>query len=265
MTAATMTAVTIGVITKAAERFRSLRSLCAFMAAFSCQTATQSFSQAKSERAPDHAAALGEASWHRRRSEHQSLLTNSHFNVCFIGDSLTEFWTHTGKAVWDAQLVPMKSANLGITADRTENIIYRIQNIDFRRANVRLFVVLMGTNNLGMEPPDKPEEVARAIISAARQLSTRHPQARVLVLGLPPSGDAPNSQLRQRIKQTNQIIEAAVLPARLEVLPLYQLFTGNDDKWRAGLTLDGTHFSAAGYARLAEALVPKLKSMLETK
>jgi lysophospholipase L1-like esterase len=242
------------------SRRRILRNLCALAASsLSAQTS------APTTRAPDRPTPISEPSWFRRIAEHQTLLTNNRYDVIFIGDSLTDFWTATGKATWQTQLVPLKSVDCGIAGDRTEHILWRIQHYDFHRAQPKLFVLLMGTNNLGMDPPDKPADVARATLAAARQLLTRHPQAKVLLLTIPPSGPQPNSALRQQVKQTNALLEAEKLPPNLSILPVYPTFVDSGDQWLDGMTLDGTHFSAVGYARLAEILVPRLKEILGQK
>ena len=47
-------------------------------------------------------------------------------DIVFVGDSLTEYWTSTGKAVWQLEFHKFRAVNFGIAADRTENILYRV-------------------------------------------------------------------------------------------------------------------------------------------
>jgi lysophospholipase L1-like esterase len=197
-----------------------------------------------------------DASWMRRVAEQQGVLTNQPCRVCFMGDSLTEFWLHTGRATWDGEFAPLKAINLGLTGDRTEHILYRIQKLEFWRAKPQLVVLLMGTNNLGREVPDKPEDVVRAIAAGVTMLRAKIPQASILVLTIPPSGDEPESALRQRIKQTNALLLQMKWPDRVRLLAIYDAMVDERDRWREGLTLDGTHFSAAGYAKLAGLILP---------
>jgi lysophospholipase L1-like esterase len=218
-----------------------------------------------SPRTADHPRPIAEKDWYRRYADHQALLTNGRFDVVFIGDSLTDFWTYTGKAAWDAQIAPLKAMNGGIAADRTEHILWRIEHYDFHRAQPKLFVLLMGTNNLGMDPPDSPESVVRAILSAARFLLAHNSTSRVLILGIPPSGLEADSALRGRIQKTNALLSVEKLPPNVSFLPLYSTFVDDKDRWRDGFTLDGTHFSAAGYAKLADLLAPQLKELLGSK
>lgn len=215
-------------------------------------------------RAADRPQAIPEPGWMRRVSTQQGILTNQPCRVCFIGDSLTEFWEHTGKADWDLHFAPLKSANLGLTADRTEHILERIRRLDFRRAKPELVVLLMGTNNLGIEPPDKPADVFRAIQKAVALIQAKMPQAGVLLLTVPPSGHEPKNALRLRIQETNKLMTEAAWPGKVRVVPVYEAMVDETDRWRAGYTLDGTHLSATGYARLAALLSPVVKEMLGT-
>lgn len=127
----------------------------------------------------------------RRVAEQQGMLANQPCQVCFIGDSLTEFWLHTGRAAWEMTFAPLKAINLGLAADRTEHVLNRIQRLEFRRANPKVVVLMMGTNNLGMTPPDSPEDVARAVVAGVTLLRTKLPRASILLLGIPPSGERP--------------------------------------------------------------------------
>jgi lysophospholipase L1-like esterase len=232
-----------------------------------CVVALGAYGQAPTvpgDRSADRPQPIMEPGWLRRIATHQGVLTNNPCRVCFIGDSLTELWEHTGKADWDLHFVPLKAANLGLTADRTEHILERIRRLDFRRAKPQLVVLLMGTNNLGMERPDKPEEVFRAIQKGVAMIQAKMPQAKVLLLTIPPSGAEPKSALRLRIQETNTLITEAKWPDAVRVLPVYEAMVDDADRWRADCTLDGTHFSATGYARLAALLAPVVQEMLGT-
>jgi len=213
-------------------------------------------------RCADLPAPLSEASWHRQVAQQQGLLANTPCRVVMIGDSLTEFWSHTGVAAWSASLVPLKCANLGIAGDRTEQILWRIEHLDFRRANPKVFVLLMGTNNLGMVPPDPPEAVVRAIVRATSGLAKRFPSSRTLLLEIPPSGLEPHSPLRQHILETNALLAQTPWPSQTKLVPVYSVFVDDKDRWKPGLTLDGTHFSAEGYQVLAGLLAAPLEEAL---
>jgi lysophospholipase L1-like esterase len=221
--------------------------------------------QAK-RRAPYIPEPKAEVSWVRDVGDQQRQLANQPCRVCFIGDSLTQFWTHHGRATWEVQFAPLKSANLGLAADRTEHVLNRIQRLEFRRANPTLIVLMMGTNNLGMSPPDQPEDVAKAVKDGVALLHNKLPQSSILVLTMPPNGYEPDSLTNQRIKQTNALLIQHSWPPYARVLQIHDAMVDDRGRWRANFTLDGTHFSEAGYANLGEMVAPVVREMLgETK
>lgn len=218
------------------------------------------------ERKPELPLPPSDADWKRRVGEQEQQLANQTARVCFLGDSLTEFWLHTGSSAWYSKMVPRKPLNLGIAGDRTENILFRIQRLDFRRARTELLFLMMGTNNLGMDKPDPPEKVVQAIQKAVTMLKPKlPPQAAIVVLGIPPSGETPRSPLRQSIQAVNTQLAAVPWPAGVKYVPVYDVFVDANDRWKLGLTLDGTHFSAAGYEELAKVLRPLLPGVEKEK
>ncbi|MGK0186654.1 MAG: lysophospholipase L1-like esterase [Verrucomicrobiales bacterium] len=162
-----------------------------------------------------------------------------------MGDSLTEFWLHTGRPIWELDFHQFKCINLGITADRAEDILFRVQRADFSRAQPDVFIVMAGTNNLGKEPPDAPEAVADGIMKIVQQLHLKCPNARILLLSILPSGRVPVSPLRQQIIATNQLlaVRAERKPMTCQFLNVHDIFIESDQRWVKGLTLDGTHLS----------------------
>ena len=105
--------------------------------------------------------------WKKLVLRHQRELSARKVDVCFIGDSLTEFWTTTGRPVWDLDFHQWSCVNLGIAADRAGDILVRIKRMDFSRAKPRVFVLMAGTNDLSKQQPDTPVAVARTVTRVA--------------------------------------------------------------------------------------------------
>ena len=51
--------------------------------------------------------------------------------LVFLGDSITHGWEGKGKAVWEKTWAPRKAANFGIGGDRTEHVLWRLENGNF--------------------------------------------------------------------------------------------------------------------------------------
>jgi len=199
------------------------------------------------------------AGWQNRLKEQQHALMNYPARVCFIGDSLTEYWQHTGQKFWDSSLTPLKAINLGTAGDRTEHMLYRLQYLDFSRAKLTHIVLMAGANNLAQVPPDSPDDVLKAVQLMAGILKKKCPEAMIIVLGLPPNKSREDHPgLPKRVQETNQLLQASSWPEQVQFVSVDACFAQADGQWKPGMSLDGTHFSEQGYKVLAEKLLPLL-------
>ncbi|MEZ5305082.1 MAG: GDSL-type esterase/lipase family protein [Verrucomicrobiales bacterium] len=172
-------------------------------------------------------------------------------DVCFLGDSLVEFWGKTGRDAWLLDFHDLGALNAGIAADRIEHVRYRAERLKFAAPGPRAFVILAGTNNLAKEPPDDPAEVAAAVAGLAARLRERFPEAKVAILSILPSGYDPAGALRDRIAQANAALEKACAAREgIDFLEVGSRFLDGGGRWKAGLTADGTHLSYQGYGKL---------------
>ncbi len=199
--------------------------------------------------------------WTRLIAYQKAQLSVRRADVCFVGDSLTEFWQPHGRVPWQ-QFRGWHLVNCGISADRAEHILFRLNAYDLPKTKPRAVVLMMGTNNLSMERPDPPAEVAKACATALELIHKANPETRVLLLTIPPNTYEPNSALRRSIRATNELLLKLAAQREILVVDTYPLFTDAKDAWLAGMTLDGTHFSPDGYEVLAQAIKPKLVEML---
>jgi hypothetical protein len=84
-----------------------------------------------------------DANWIRR---HQMLLnqTAAHkldIKIVFFGDSITEEWAGNGKDIWNKYYAPRHAYNYGIGGDRTEHLIWRIENKEFDGVMAKVVVL----------------------------------------------------------------------------------------------------------------------------
>jgi hypothetical protein len=64
--------------------------------------------------------------------------------ILFISDSITQRWNEEGKDVWRKYYTPRHAYNYAITAERTENLLWRIQNKQFDGLNPKVIVLMIG-------------------------------------------------------------------------------------------------------------------------
>lgn len=65
------------------------------------------------------------AGWVRKANSLNHLAARVDPEVCFIGDSLTEFWNAQGSPVWQLEFQNTKAANLGLAADLGTHLTMR--------------------------------------------------------------------------------------------------------------------------------------------
>ncbi len=129
--------------------------------------------------------------------------------VVFIGDSITHFWEN--KASWKKHFGdgPRKALNLGISADRTEHVLWRItEGGELDGYEAKVVVILIGTNNAGhhsfeKEPPVDTVHGIRKIIHTVR---AKQPKARILLTAIFPRGESGKDSNRRR----NEVVNGAI-------------------------------------------------------
>lgn len=66
--------------------------------------------------------------WLPRHSEKIEEAKRRDIDVVFIGDSITHGWENEGAETWQAFYGERNALNLGFSGDRTEHVLWRLQN-----------------------------------------------------------------------------------------------------------------------------------------
>ncbi len=201
-------------------------------------------------------------SWLKLCFQQKAIAEKAKDAVFFVGDSITQFWTTTGKANWNLDFQTPKPTNLGIAADRVEHVHYRMRGTRFsKRHPPRLFVLHVGTNNLAKDPPDSPERVAKGIAVLSLTLRRKVPTCGVMVISILPSGYDPDSDLRKRIEKANDELLKLASKGEYTLFRINNSFLDREKKWLPGLTIDGTHLSRKGYDVFARTIAKSVERM----
>ena len=65
--------------------------------------------------------------------------------VVFLGDSITAGWAGGGKEVWAKAFSQWNPANFGIGGDRTQHVLWRIENGELEGIKPKAAVIMIGT------------------------------------------------------------------------------------------------------------------------
>ena len=89
--------------------------------------------------------------------------------------------------------------NMSFDGDRTENILWRLENGEMKRVKPELVVIMAGGENLLQDKigcVDSPEEIAQAVRRIVAHVRREQPQAKIYLLGIA----APNGATDQAIR-----------------------------------------------------------------
>jgi lysophospholipase L1-like esterase len=200
--------------------------------------------------------------WRSRHAKLASLAAELKPRIVFLGDSITENWSHDGRAVWDKQFAPLGAANFGIAADRTQSLLWRLREGDYGAMSPEVVVLLIGTNNL-KESRNSIDETVEGIAAVLAAVQDEMPQAKMLLISLMPC-DYPNcGSHRAAIDQVNRRLARVADAGRAIYLDVATLYLDERCGIDSQRMPDGLHPNHQGYTALADSIRPQIVSLLD--
>ena len=204
--------------------------------------------------------------WHTVAEDIKTTLTNKHLKLLLLGNSITQGWGGTRKAVVHK---PGKQAmdnilgegvweSAGISGDRTQNLLWRIRYENYNCCKPENVVIAIGINNL-LSGGNTPEEVAEGIIAVTEEAEEKFPDSRIILLGILPSGKENQSEIRMKCNRIHDILKKQSF-TRTEYYNPTWWFLAPDGNIRTGLyNNDYVHLTAEGYQVMATEIAKLMK------
>jgi lysophospholipase L1-like esterase len=187
--------------------------------------------------------------------------------VYFEGDSITRRWGALDYpdllANWKQNFFGWNAADFGWGADRTENILWRLENGELDAVNPKVVILLAGTNDLGNAPkPRGADDVTLGLQAIVRVIQTKAPAATIIVMGIFPRND--NMALMPVIDRINSNLSKLADGGKVRYLNINDKLAGGDGKLFDGMmdARDKLHPTAKAYQVWADALRPVLTELL---
>lgn len=209
------------------------------------------------------AAGWGERSWLDQHEDGRRFLKESSHpsgaDLLLLGDSITQSFGgqgrrtgQPGREALQRSLPDLVVANQGISGDRTQHLIWRIQNGALANRQPRWIAVMIGTNNL---PHDDAGEIALGIQKVVDELRAISPESIVLLHAVPPRGVRSDDPMRKRADETNRIARTFADGRRVRWVDPWPSLLDEADRPRPGFMAgDAVHFGPKGYALWATRL-----------
>jgi len=181
---------------------------------------------------------------------------NGKIDLAFVGDSITARW---GGESWKKHWGAYRAVNMGIGGDRTQNVLWRLQNGQLDGYEARVFVVLIGTNNC-WDKKAEPADVAAGIKAIVDLIQAKQPKAKILLLSILPSGEKPNSGREMRASVNALISKYA--GGSVHYMDIGTKFLEPDGSISKEVMGDYLHLAPKGFDIWAETIGGKVKELL---
>ena len=176
-------------------------------------------------------------------------------DLAFVGDSITARWKGDS---WNKYWGSYRAVNMGIGGDRTQNVLWRLQNGELDGYEARLFVLMIGTNNC--DKKTEPADVAAGIKAIVELIKTKQPKAKILLLGILPTGEKPNPGREKKADVNNLISKFA--GGAVHYMDIGAKFLEPDGTISKEVMTDFLHLGSKGFDIWADAVGGKVKELV---
>jgi beta-glucosidase len=201
--------------------------------------------------------------WIKRHESFNARAKKGDVDLILIGDSITHGWEGKGKETWEKFYTPRKAMNLGIGGDRTQHVLWRLDNGNLDGIDPKAAILMIGTNNSNGDD-NTAEEIADGIIAIVEKLRNKEPQAKVFILAIFPRGAKPSPQ-REKNAKASEIASKLADGKMIHYLDIGKHFLKEDQTLTEDIMPDLLHLSEEGYEIWANSMEAKVAELLGEK
>jgi beta-glucosidase len=199
----------------------------------------------------------------KRHAEKVRAAQNHKHDLLLIGDSITQGWEGAGKDVWGKHYAKRNAVNLGIGGDRTQHVLWRLDNGNIEGIAPKLAVLMIGTNNSN-GTDNTAEEIGEGIQAIVKKLRAKLPQTKVLILAVFPRGEKPNPQ-REKNAKASEIASKLADDQMVFFQDIGDKFLTADGVLTKEIMPDYLHLSPQGYEIWAASIEPNVAKLMGEK
>ncbi|MCA9095808.1 MAG: GDSL family lipase [Planctomycetaceae bacterium] len=201
-----------------------------------------------------------QSGWEKRHELINERAKAGNVDVLFVGDSITQGWEGNAAAkVWEKYFGDLKPMNAGISGDRTQHVLWRLQNGNLENISPKLMVMMIGTNNAGS---DSAADIAAGIKEIVKYYRDARPDSKVLLLAIFPRSEKPDER-RAVVAEASKLAADVADGKMVHYLDIGEKFLQTDGTISKDIMPDFLHLSEAGYTIWAESITPKIKELLQ--
>ena len=194
----------------------------------------------------------------RRFEQISERVKKGNVDLVFIGDSITHGWEGAGRETWDKYYAGRNAANLGIGGDRTQHVLWRLDNGHIEGIKPKVAVLMLGINNAGA---NSAQEIADGLTAIVGKLRQKLPETKILLLAIFPCDEQPSPR-REKLAQASSLIAGLHDGQHVHFLDIGANLMNPDRTIYKDIMPDFVHLSPEGYAIWAASIEQKLAELL---
>jgi len=196
--------------------------------------------------------------WAKRHEKVNARVKEGNIDLLFIGDSITQGWEGNGKDVWAQCYGDRNAVNLGFSGDRTQHVLWRLDNGNVDGIAPKAAVLMIGTNNF---EDDSGQDIGVGIMAIVEKLRAKLPQTKILILAIFPRNPTPDA-VREKLAQASAMAAELADGDRVHYLDIGKAFLEPDGTLTKATMPDYLHLTPEAYARWARAIEPELSELM---
>jgi lysophospholipase L1-like esterase len=199
--------------------------------------------------------------------------------IVLIGNSISHYWggnfpplknadgtsmIPNGPNSWQSTFKNHRVLNLGFGWDRTQNVLWRLDNGELDGLNPKLVIIHIGTNNTSETqnaPMNTASEIVEGISAIYSRVQSKVPNAKIILMQIMPREKLPDNPRRILINETNQSLKKFASENNIKLLDISSKMLTSDGLLTKKYTLDFCHPNEAGYQIWGDALRPYIDSI----
>jgi (4-O-methyl)-D-glucuronate---lignin esterase len=214
----------------------------------------------------DRAAARTDANSMTAHAQLLEKAKKGRIDVYFEGDSIVRRWGALDYpdflANWKENFFGWNAANFAWGGDRTQNILWRLENGELDGINPKVIVVQAGANNVGNQARGEQtiDEIARGIKAILDLCQQKAPEATIILTAVFPRNELP---VITTVNHINARLANYADGKRVRFLNINdRLVDANGTIVDGVMNADKLHLTAKGYQIWADALKPIFRELL---
>jgi len=193
--------------------------------------------------------------WWAQANDIDSLcLASKEIDLLLIGNSITQGWggnrpnvTYaSGREAAELYFKDLNWVGAGISGDRTQHLLYRLNNGNYEAARPKMVVLAIGVNNFG---DNSAEEIANGIRKVLEVTKKKFsPQTKIMLFGPLPTGLDPSTDRRKKYNKIHDLIKHLGNVKNVFYYNLINEFSDEKGFLKSDLfSQDGIHLLPEGY------------------